>query len=124
MLRRSCKPSVYWCFTRSSASLTVLANCSLLMGFTRMAEAPRARISSSDIRSLKPVQMITGKSLRMQRSSLVRSTPFVPGMVMSVITRSNLSGPDRKKLQSLHGAVAGLDLIPHGFKEIATQAPR
>ena len=53
----------------------------------RMPEKPAALISS--ICSLKPVQMIMGRPGLIARSLRESSTPVMPGIVISVMTRSN-----------------------------------
>jgi len=53
---------------------------------------PKALALFSSIISLNPVQSIIGISALISESLEAGSTPFMFGMVMSVMTRSNLSG--------------------------------
>ncbi len=57
---------------------------------------PIRRACSRVIRSLKPVQRITGMPGRIFMISRASRSPVMFGMVMSVMTRSNRSGWARK----------------------------
>ena len=68
------------------------AMSALVMGFNAYSFIPRPLVESSSIILLYPVQRIIGTIGRICSILRARSAPVIPGMVWSVITKSNLSG--------------------------------
>jgi hypothetical protein len=71
-----------------SASRILLAMSAMPMGFITKARIPSSGAISLLIRSLKPVQRMTGIPGRIRMISAASLSPVMWGMVMSVINKS------------------------------------
>ena len=86
------RPSSPWDRGLSSTARTALASSALLNGLVTYAAMPSFLACWEDIRSVRPLQRMTGISGRTFMSSSTRRVPVMPGMIWSVITISKACG--------------------------------